>query len=130
MIRKANINDLKAVYNLLQEGVKSGKVLNRSLKELSTVIKSFYVFEENRKIVGCCSLEVYSKKIAEVRSLVVYSKYRNKGIGSLLIKKCLDEAKSKGIYQVLSVTDKSDLFKRFGFKTEINKKQAMFLNLG
>lgn len=127
MIRKANSKDVKAVYSLLLEGVSDGKVLKRSIKELRSVIKNFFIYEENGKIVGCCSLEIYSQKLAEVRSLVVSSKYRNEGIGSLLIQRCLDEAKRKGIYQVLSVTDKCDLFERLGFRTEISDKQAMFL---
>ena len=129
MIRKAKIKDLKVVYSLLQEGVTSGKVLKRSLKELKTVIKNFFVYEENYKVIGCCSLEIYSQRLAEIRSLVVSSEYRSRGIGSALVKRCLDEAKNKGIYQVLSVTDKRDLFEKLGFKSEVDEKQAMFVHL-
>ncbi len=129
MIRKAKIKDLKVIYSLLQEGVTSGKVLKRSLKELKNAIKNFYVYEENNKVVGCCSLEIYSQKLAEIRSLVVTAEYRNRGIGSAFVKRCLDEAKKKGVYQVLSVTDKCDLFERFGFKNEVDEKQAMFVHL-
>ncbi len=129
MIRKAKIKDLKSIDSLLQEGVNSGKVLKRSIGELKTVINNFFIYEQNDKVVGCCSLEIYSQKLAEIRTLVVTYKYRNRGIGSALVQRCLDEAKSKGIYQVLSVTDKSELFERFGFRTEVNKKHAMFLNV-
>lgn len=128
MIRKAINKDIKAIYSLILEGVASGKVLKRSMKELKRVVKNFVVYEEDGKIVGCCSLEIYNQKLAEVRSLVVNTKYRNKRIGTALVQRCLDQAKEKDIYQVLSVTDKCDLFKRLGFKTEINKKHAMFLN--
>ncbi len=129
MIRKAKIKDLKVIYSLLQEGATSGKVLKRSLKELKSAIKNFYVYEENNKVVGCCSLEIYSQKLAEIRSLAVTAEYRNRGIGSALVKNCLDKAKKKGVYQVLSVTDKCDLFERFGFKNEVDEKQAMFVHL-
>lgn len=128
MIRKANIKDIAVIHTLLLEGVSNGKVLKRSSGEIKKVIYNFFVCEINGKVIGCCSLEIYSQKLAEIRSLVVSSEYRNKGIGSALVKKCLDEAKNKGIYQVISVTDKSDLFERFGFKTELNEKQAMFIN--
>lgn len=128
-IRKAKIKDLEAIYSLLQEGVNSGKVLKRSLKALVGVVTNFFVWEEDNKIVGCCSLEIYNQKIAEIRSLVVSSEYRSKGIGSALVKRCVEEASRKGIYQVLSVTDKCDLFQRFGFKTEVDEKQIMFINL-
>lgn len=129
MIRKANTKDIKAVYSLMLEGVSDGKVLKRSIKEIKKTINSFFVYEENSKVVGCCSLEIYSQKLAEVRSLVVSSRYRNKGIGSELIQRCLDMAKRKEIYQVLSVTDKCDLFGRFGFRTEVSEKQALLINL-
>ena len=129
MIRKAKLKDLKNIYSLLQEGVNSGKVLKRSSKEIRKAINSFFVYEEENKVVGCCSLEIYSQKVAEIRSLVVSFEYRNRGIGSILVKKCLDEAKNKGIYQVLSITDKSDLFERFGFKSEVDEKQAMLVHL-
>lgn len=130
MIRKANMKDLRVIHALLLEGVSGGKVLKRSIRELRSVVKYFFVYEENNKVIACCSLEIYNQKIAEIRSLVVSSKYRNRGIGSALVQRCLDEAKRKKVYQVLSVTDKNTLFERFGFKTEVNEKQAMFLNLG
>ena len=129
MIRKAKINDLKAIHSLLLEGVTSGKVLKRSLSELRSVINNFFVYEEDSKVVGCCSVEIYNQKLAEIRSLVVSLKHQNKGIGSSLINRCLKEAQRKSVYQVLSVTDKYDLFKRFGFRNEVNEKQAMFINL-
>lgn len=129
MIRKANIKDLETIYSLLQEGVSTGKVLKRSLKELNNVIKNFFVFEEDNKVIGCCSLEIYNQKLAEIRSLVVTSEYRNRGIGSELVQKCLDEAKRKGIHQALSVTDKCDLFEKLGFRSEVDEKQAMFVHL-
>lgn len=129
MIRKATDNDIKAVHSLLLEGARRGQVLIRSIEELYGVIDSFFVYERGDKVMGCCSLEIYSQKIAEIRSLVVSSKWNNKGIGSLLIETCLQEAKEKGIRQVLSVTDKVGLFQRMGFNTQIQEKQAMFLQI-
>lgn len=127
MIRKAKSEDVKVIRSLLLAEVPNGKVLRRSVKELKKAIRSFFVYEEDDRIVGCCSLEIYSKKIAEIRSLVVSLEYRNRGVGRTLIQECLEEARKKKIYQVLSITDKSDFFERFGFRTQVNEKQAMFL---
>lgn len=129
MIRKAKNNDIKAIYALLLEESSRGKVLQRSLKELKKGINNFFVYEEDNNVIGCCSLEIYSQKLAEIRSLVVSSEFRRRGIGSALVETCLNEAKTKDIYQVLSVTNKSNFFGRFGFNTKVNKKQAMFLHL-
>src|SRR3989338_4138671 len=99
MIRKTKLKDLKIIYSLLQEGVNSGKVLERSSREIQKVISSFFVYEKNGKVIGCCSLEIYNQKLAEIRSLVVSSEYRNRGIGSALVKRCLDGERKKGVHQ-------------------------------
>lgn len=91
-IRKAKSKDIKVIHSLLLKEVPNGKVLKRSVKELKKARRSFFVYEEDDRLVGCCSLEIYSKKIAEIRSFVVALEYRNKGIGSELVRKCLDEA--------------------------------------
>lgn len=97
MIRKAITKDLKEIYSLLLEGISNGKILKRSSREIKKVISNFFVCEDNGKVVGCCSLEIYNQKLAEIRSLVVSPEYRNRGIGSTLVQRCLDEAKSKGV---------------------------------
>ncbi|MDQ3239577.1 MAG: GNAT family N-acetyltransferase [bacterium] len=130
MIRKANLKDIYAIYSLLVEESLKGKVLKRPLLEIENVIDNFFVFEEEDCVIGCCSLEIYNMKIAEIRSLVVSSRHRNKGVGSILVENCLIEARKIGVYQVLSVTHKNELFQRLGFKNEINEKTAMLLNIG
>lgn len=129
MIRKAEIKDLKIIYSLLQEGVNSGKVLTRSKQEIKAHLDSFLVYVLKDQVIGCCSLEVYSSKLAEIRSLVVKVEFRNKGIGRKLIERCLKEAREKDIYQVLSVTSAKSLFVKIGFKNELDDKRPMFINL-
>lgn len=127
MLRKASIKDISAVKELIEWGASVGKVLPRSIDELRLVIDSFYVFTDRSKIIGCCSLEIYSKKLAEVRSLVVKSGYQNKGIGRKLVEACLEEAKGKQIYEILTITDKDSFFGKLGFNTCLNGQYAMFV---
>lgn len=129
MIRKAKLTDIKNIGSLIKIGAKSGQVLLRSKKEIKDVIESFFVAEENNKIVGCCSLEKYSLKLAEIRSLVVLKEFRNKGIGTKLIKRCIKEAKVADIYEILSITDKIIFFKKFGFRNTLNNQWPLFLRL-
>lgn len=128
-IRKASINDISAIYSLISYGAKNGKVLQRSKKEVGEVIHFFYVAVDEEKIVGCVSLEVYSRRLAEVRSLVVDSKHQNKGIGKMLIKQCLDKAKQDKIKEILAVTDKVELFEKCGFYKELDNQWPMFIKL-
>ncbi len=129
MIRKANLSEVGIIFGLVKIGSEKGKVLIRTTEDISHNIKSFFVWQEKGNIAGCCSLEVYSQKLAEIRSLVVLPQYQNQGIGGKLIGRCLNEAKKLGIYQILAVTDRYKLFKMAGFKAKFEKKTPMFINL-
>lgn len=129
MLRKAKPKDLEKIEKLINFGAKKGKVLKRSKEEIKKVLGSFFVWEELREIVGCISLEIYSKKLAEIRSLVVLPKFQKKGIGRALIKECLSKAKKEGIYEVLAVTDRVDLFEKLGFSKQLSNQWPLFLRL-
>ncbi|MDP3948244.1 MAG: GNAT family N-acetyltransferase [bacterium] len=129
MIRKAKKSDLEKILKLISYGVKSGKVLTRPRSDILQNIGNFFVCIENNEVIGCVSLDIYSPKLAEIRSLVVDSKYQRKGIGSLLVKVCLMEAKKAGIFEILAITDKDQFFKGLGFRKSIEEKRPMFLKL-
>src|SRR5579884_727377 len=126
MLRKAKFEDIFEIKKLIDLGATEGKVLRRSAEELAGVISSFFVWEENHQIVGCASLEVYSPKLAEIRSLVVLDNFRGKGIASQLVKACLEEAKTKDVYEILAITDKDVFFDKLGFKKELDNQFPMF----
>ena len=126
MIRKATIQDLNDIYSLIAAGAKDSKVLSRSKEELTPIINNFYVYEKEDFVVGCCSLEIYNRKLAEIRSLVVTPQHRNQGIAKELIRKCMEEAKEKSVYEILVITDKVNLFEKQGFASCLNNQTALF----
>ena len=85
----------------------------------------FFVAEEDDAIVGCCALEVYSQRLAEVRSLAVLPEHQRKGIARQLVEKCLAEAEALNIYEVLAISDANSLFEKYGFGTFKNEKYAL-----
>jgi len=129
MLRKAIPKDVEKIKKLIDWASHQNKVLPRRLEEIKEVLNCFYVWEENCEIVGCCSLEIYNKKLAEIRSLVVSSKYQNRGVGTNLVKACLKEAREKGVYEVLVVTDKVRFFHKLGFRKCLNNQFPMFIKL-
>ncbi len=129
MVRKARKSDLNKILRLLKYGAASGKVLTRSKSEILQSIKNFFVCVEGKQVIGCVSLDIYSPKLAEIRSLVVDAAYQRKGIGSLLVETCLIEAKTKGIFEVLAITDKDQFFKGLGFRKNLEEKYPMFIKL-
>lgn len=127
MIRNAKITDIPEIKKLIDDAAISHKVLPRSTEELQTVIDGFFVWVDNGAVVGCCSLEVYSKKLAEIRSLVVHEKYQKKGIGKILVNACMDKAKVLGIYEVLTITEKDVFFEKMGFNKCLGGQWALFM---
>jgi amino-acid N-acetyltransferase len=92
--------------------------------------EDFFVAEEEGVIVGCCALEIYSQRIAEIRSLSVAKEYQGKGIGSALIDQCVRKAQARNVHEILSITSALPLFEKQGFSTFKNEKFALIKVLG
>ena len=118
-IRKASAEDFSSIKELVAQ---YPEVL---VQDHLPDAEEFFIAEENGVIVGCCALEVYSQRLAEVRSLAVAKEHQGKGIGTALIERCLEEAKTKGVYEVLTITSALPLFEKHGFGTFKREKYAL-----
>jgi len=116
MIRKATIKDIKEIQELINFYAKADKMLPRSLNELYENIRDFFVFEEAGKIKGCCGLHVAWEDLAEIKSLAVDEDSQNKGIGAMLVKAALEDAKNLRVKRVFALTYVPEFFERSGFK--------------
>ena len=116
MIRKARLQDVKQIQALINFFAKADLMLPRSLNELYENLRDFWVCAENRQIIGCVALHVSWEDLAEIKSLAVKKNKQGKGIGSQLIKMCIEEAKGLGIKKMFALTFRPQLFKKFGFK--------------
>ena len=116
MIRKARVQDIKQIQNLINSFAKVDLMLPRSLNELYESIRDFWVHESNARIVGCCALHISWEDLAEIKSLAVSKTRQGKGIGRELIQTCLNEARELGAKKIFVLTYKPGYFQRFGFK--------------
>lgn len=131
MIRKAVPTDLPHIEAFILQFVESGEVLPRTLQELEQLMPTFFIAELDGEIVGCATLEVYSWKLAEIRSLCVSPKAQGKGIGKKLVQSCLDLAKERNILEVMAITHSEDFFRACGFDYTLpNLKKALFFQPG
>lgn len=118
---KAKLNDIPEMQALVLSEVKEGIILNRSEDEVATNIRSYVLAKENDVIVGYTALHVHSKRVAEIRSLIVDEKYRGQHIGQRMVEFALKEAKDLGVEEdVLVLTYLPQFFVKIGF-IEINK---------
>ena len=123
-IRKATAKDWPTVLSLIRQHPQH--LMQTHLPRTS----EFFVAVEDGEILGCCALEIYSKRLAEVRSLAVTEQYRRSGIATLLVEKCTAHAKKKGIYELLAISGALPFFEKHGFSTFHEEKYALFRVLG
>lgn len=118
---KATISDMHAVQKLINVSASKRLLLPRPLQSLFENARNFFVcHNKNGKVIGCCALQIVWEDLAEVRSLVVDSRYRRKGIGCALVELCLEEARMLEVQNVFALTYEKDFFKALKFK-EVDK---------
>ena len=120
---KAKLSDIPAMQVLVASEVKEGVILNRSEDEVATNIRSYVLAKDGEKLVGYAALHVHSKRLAEIRSLIVDEKYRGQKIGQKIVKFTLEEAKALDVEEeVLVLTYLPAFFEKLGFY-QINKEE-------
>lgn len=129
-IRAATTDDLEPLTMFLTPFVEAGKLLPRTFDELRGLLPTLFVAEQDGAIVGCAALEIYSWKLAEVRSLAVSSAVQGQGIGKRLVDACLDRARSANILEVMAITSSDAFFMACGFDYTLpGEKRALFMQL-
>ena len=119
---KAKLSDIPMMQALVVSEVKDGVILNRTEDEVATNIRSYVLAKEGEKIIGYTALHIHSKRLAEIRSLIVDVDYRGKKVGQRMVDFTLKEAKELGVEEeVLVLTYLPLFFEKLGFK-EINKE--------
>ncbi|WP_295417767.1 N-acetyltransferase [Sulfurovum sp.] len=119
---KAKLGDIPAMQALVASEVKDGVILDRSEDEVATNIRSYVLAKEEGRLVGYTALHVHSRRLAEIRSLIVDKAYRGQHIGQKMVEFTLKEAKELGVEEdVLVLTYLPAFFEKLGFQ-EINKE--------
>jgi amino-acid N-acetyltransferase len=104
-IRPAQKKDVRAVFNLIQQGVKSEELVKRTRADLEKQIGDFFVFEVDRNPVACTALIAYpDQNKAEIASVFVDDRYANQGIGVKLISYAENQARLKGFAEVFCLS--------------------------
>ena len=112
---KACAEDLVDLSNFIKPFVDSGDLLPRTFDELEDLLDTSFIARLDGVIVGCAALEIYSKKLCEIRSLAVDPGAQGLGIGKQLVAACVDLALQEGIYEIMAISVAEDFFKSCGF---------------
>lgn len=118
-IRQASALDYSRIKKLIAE------YPEQLLQEHLPRAREFFIAVEKGKVVGCAALVIYSKRLAEIRSVAVAKEWSGKGIATALIERCTAVATKKNIYEILVVTGSKDFFEKQGFGAFKNEKFAL-----
>lgn len=119
---KAKLSDIPAMQALVVSEVKDEIILNRTEDEVATNIRSYVLAKDGNRLVGYTALHIHSRRLAEIRSLIVDEAYRGQKVGQRMVQFTLDEAKDIGVEEdVLVLTYLPQFFLKLNFK-EINKE--------
>ena len=121
-LHKAKLSDIPAMQLLVTQEIKDGIILDRTNDEIATNIRSYVLAKNKDVLVGYTALHIHSKRVAEIRSLIVDASYRGESIGKRMVEFTLQEAKDLGVEEdVLVLTYLPIFFEKLHFK-EINKE--------
>lgn len=127
-IRTASTEDVSALAEFIQPFVEEGRLLPRTTQELHELLPHGFVAERAGRIVGFAALEIYSVKLAEVRSLAVSHEVQGQGVGRELVKRCVDLARDEKILEVMAVTSTDEFFRNCGFDFTLpGERKALFI---
>lgn len=127
-VRRATIQDVEALQQFINPFVAQGRLLPRTKDELEDLTENGFLAIADDRIVGFAALEVYSKKLAELRSLAVSSDFQGRGIGKALVTACVELAREKHVFEVMAITSSDEFFQRCGFDFTLpGEKKAVFL---
>ena len=120
--------DLLELSDFIKPFVDSGDLLPRTFDELEDLLSTSFIARLDGRIVGCAALEIYSKKLCEIRSLAVAPSAQGLGIGKALVAACVALANAHGIYEIMAISAAENFFKSCGFDFTLpSLKKAFFL---
>jgi amino-acid N-acetyltransferase len=114
-VRKASMQDIPALLDLINGYAAKGIMLPRTEFEMSENMRDFMVAYAGHHLVGCGALHFYSPTMGEVRSLAVAESHKTHGIGRMLIDSLVYEAKLYALDAVFAFTYVPGFFGRVGF---------------
>ena len=134
VVRSAHYDDLDNIQALLEPFVQQRKLLRRLESELILLMANGFVAEliedGKPKIIGFAAVEIYSRKLGEIQCLAVDDGYQGRGIGSDLVRACVERARKKGILEVMAISASDEFLRKLGFDYSLpEQKRALFFQL-
>ena len=115
-VQPAEVGDATAIHGLINGFARTGEMLPRTMAEVYENLRDFCVVRDDNSVVACGALHIMWEDLAEVRSLAVQEDRQGGGLGALLVRAHVQEARDLGLKTVFALTYRPGFFERLGFR--------------
>ena len=113
--RAATVKDADAIHELLVYYSSRGNLLPRTHENICRHIRDFIVLEEAGQIIASGALEVMSRDLGEIRSMVVSADRLRSGLGQVVAEQLIEVAREVGLERVMALTYVPEFFTQLNF---------------
>jgi len=114
--RRARVEDVPRLYELINYYAARGDMLPKTLDQLYNRVREFVVAEADGEVVGCAALKIMWHDLAELISVTVHPAMQGRGLGRRVIEPLFAEARELGIPTLFVLTLQVSFFSRMGFR--------------
>jgi argininosuccinate synthase len=113
--RRARLSDTQAIQRINERYARRGILLSRTPDEIAEQIDGFRVAELDGAVCGIAALRTYGDGLGELRSLAVQESAQGRGLGDMLVRAIVRDAREAGINALYVLTANPGYFSLHGF---------------
>lgn len=107
-IRRATINDIGGILELIRPLEQQGVLVRRSREQLEMEIDKFTIIQRDNTTIACAALYPFpEEKIGEMACVAVHPDYRSSSRGEVLLERIAAQAKQSGLSKLFVLTTRS-----------------------
>ncbi|MEK0008976.1 amino-acid N-acetyltransferase [Escherichia albertii] len=107
-IRRATINDIGGILELIRPLEQQGILVRRSREQLEMEIDKFTIIQRDNMTIACAALYPFpEEKIGEMACVAVHPDYRSSSRGEVLLERIAAQAKQSGLSKLFVLTTRS-----------------------
>lgn len=115
VVRRAHTQDVPTIRHIVEPLSDARVLVAKEAVAYYESLQEFRVAEVDGEIAGFGALHVMWENLAEVRTLAVSKDFKSKGVGSIVLRHLLDDAREIGVDRVFCLTFEVEFFTRHGF---------------
>ncbi|MFI8417467.1 amino-acid N-acetyltransferase [Serratia sp. NPDC078593] len=107
-VRRATINDIGGILELIRPLEQQGILVRRSREQLEMEIDKFTIIERDNLTIACAALYPFpEEKIGEMACVAVHPDYRSSSRGEMLLQRVENQARQMGLNKLFVLTTRS-----------------------